>query len=281
MGKKKDEAKTPEAIIANTNEAEAPEVNNTEGTAPEKSDKQTALEGLQELVDEYNDDAELADFKHMKELKEKINEKIAEYNLASETECFAELLKAENPLKAAAEKLRYPAVRVPEEDNKLVIDTDTTKLIDPMRLYRKVKGGIGVNKAWPYMVERLNKTLCARRLIELGIDPSVLKGTYAIRDEALKLEGFLSDEDPATFDLIAANEHLKKNMEMVVAAMVGEYEVPTSLVNYVLSIYSKKKNSASLELIAANHRFMKQYMLEVCHACITGATVTMTYKKAK
>ena len=281
MGKKKDDAKTPEAIIANTNEAEAPEVNNTEEIATEKSDKQTALEGLQELVDEYNDDAELADFKHMKELKEKINEKIAEYNLASETECFAELLKAENPLKAAAEKLRYPAVRVPEEDNKLVIDTDTTKAIDPMRLHRKVKGGIGVDKSWHYMVERLNSSIITRRAIELGIDPETIKSSYAIHDEALKLEGFLSDEDPNAFDLSAANEHLQKNMQKVVAAMVGEYEVPMSLVNYILSIYTKKNNRASLEVAAANHRFMKQYMLEVCHACITGSPVVMTYRKAK
>lgn len=251
--------------------------------ALEMSKKEALLVSLEALVAEYNESAEFKEYKEMQKLSEKISEKISEYNAESEKECFAELKKAENPLLAAAEVLRYKVVKTKvekEEGESTLVTEFATRPIDPLRLHRKLKG-VGADKSWPAYVEELNKTMTIRRCIECGIDPADVKVNYAMSDAAKALDCFLTDDINA-FSLDEANEHTRHNMQIAVKAMIGDGfpEVTKELVNYVMSFYCKKDSKTQLKLVAANHARLGQYILEVCHALITGAGVSVSYKKA-
>ena len=250
-----------------------------------KEKKEFILNELNSLVNKYNEHAEFNEFEEMKKVDVKINDAVDEYIKASKQECFDELLKADKPLKAAAEKLRFNSLRV--KDEKLeeggtirVVDSTVTKLIDPLELHKKAKEGIGENKKWFYFVERLNMILTARRAIELGLDPKTVNDSFAMNEESKKLEGFLVDE--TTLDLNEVVEHLLQNMQKVVEAMIGEgYDVKKEHVNYLLSIFAKKDSKKSLSVSCANHKYMRMYMLEVCNAVITNNKISMNYKTAK
>lgn len=249
--------------------------------------KKVILDELKKYVAEYNDAGDFAEFARMKKLDEQIAEKVSKYTEIREAETFAELLKAENPLKAAAEMLRFQTVKVKDEKLKTggtvrVIDPEATKPIDALKLHNKAVDGIGVDKEWHYMIQRLNLELTARRAIELGLDPKKVRDSYAMDEVAKEFEGFC--EDKATgkgkeLNFKKANENLKANMQKCVDAMIGKgYTVTPQLVNYLLAIFTRKDNAKSLSVTAAKHQYMRQYMLEVCNAVMTGTEITLNYK---
>lgn len=258
-------------------------------TKPERT-KEEVLDKIRDLVADFNDNAEFAMFSAMKKLDEEISVELAAYTDIVEGECFDKLKQGENPLFEAAQTLRFATVAVRDEKQdgggtrRVVQTEDVTKPIDPMKLHNAVKGGIGANKDWPHLVTRLNYELTVRRAIELGIDPQTVRDCYAIKDEAKALEGFLVDDGGKKKELNynEANKRLLANMQRVVDAMIGEgYEVKKTHAAYLLSIFTKKDNARSLSVTAAKDQYMRQYMLEVCHAAINGTEITLNFKKKK
>lgn len=268
----KDEVKTEEA---------AAEAETTEAT----SRKDQLHEEIKELVEKYNEAYGYREYKRMQELDTEIADKVEEYTGISERECFEEILNEENPMKAAAERVRYATIKVRDvtEDKVTtrVVEASSNQ-IDPLKLHKKAKEGIGADKNWHFMIEKLNMLLTCRRAIELGLNPREIKNTYSMSEEACKIEMLMDGTSPDKFDKNAADEILKQDVQKVVNAMLGEgYEVTDVMINYLLMIYQKKNNRKSLSVSCANHRNMRIYLLDICHACVTGNEFSVIYKVKK
>jgi len=250
------------------------------------ADKKSAIyDEISELVNQYNKSAEYSEFKVMKEIDKKIADKVQEYSEVAEAECFAECLKAENPMKAAAEMVRYSTVKVRDvkDDGALtrVIEA-SSKQIDPLRLHKKAKDGIGADKAWFLMIEKLNLLMTCRRAIELGLDPKQVQNTYSMSEEACKIESLLSETDPTKYDKNVADEVLRQDVQKIVDAMLGEgFAVTDVMINYLLMIYTRKDSRKALSVSCANHKYMRTYMLDICHAAVTGNEFYLNYKVKK
>lgn len=257
----------------------------TEGTNVTVDKKQEIYDAIVALVDEYNESADYKEFKVMKEIDKKIADKVQEYSEAAEAECFAEILEAENPMKRAAEVVRYSTVKVRDvkEDGTLtrVIEA-SSKQIDPLRLHKKAKDGIGADKTWFLMIEKLNLLMTCRRAIELGLDPKQVQNSYSMSEEACKIECLLSETDPTKYDKNAADEVLRQDVQKVVDAMLGEgFSVTDVMINYLLMIYTRKDSRKALSVTCANHKYMRTYILDICHAAVTGNEFCLGYKQKK
>lgn len=286
MAKKKQNQIT-ETIIVDTEPSlfDQP-IDTAESEAP-VSEKDQLLAEIRDLAAKFDEHVRFAEFAKQNEVKETIAEKIEKYQKLCEQECFEELKGAEKPLFEAAKKLRYDTYTARPKKDEAGIEhmevAPATAIIDPMRLHKRVEGGIGEDKYWYLMVERINFCLTARRCIELGIDPKRVNDSFAIADEARKLEGFKQEFGGlVSIDQNAANNLLLQDLQKVVDAMIGSgYVVPAKDVLYLLSVFSKKDSRKSLSVTCSNHKYMRQYLLEICHQVITNADITVNFKEAK
>ena len=229
------------------------------------------------LVKEYNDSAEFAEFKRMKKLDEEMKTKVSEYTAYAEAKCFAELKQADNIMVAAAKKMVFDTIAVKDDPND---DGSTTRVIataskpiDPLRLHRKVDGGIGHDKNWWNKVERLNMLFTCEAAKKLGIDPKTVRDNIAMSESSLKVA--LANEKGAT------DKAMKDDIQEVVTAMLGEgYTVPDEALNYLRMAHTKAGREA-MSVVCSQHKGMRNYMLSICHAAITGDSFVLQYKKKK
>lgn len=279
-----------EEVTANETKAvEVAEVaeNATEEVAvvDEFAEKKAALKTkLENLVKKWNEAFEYNE--GTKEIDEDISEALGEYAEVAEKECFKNLQATENSMKAAAERLTFPVLAVQDvrEDKKLVGRNvvSAEKKIDPLRLNNKAKNGVGADKKWPAMIEKLNLLLACRRAIELGLDPAKVRDTFSMSEQAAKIESLLSETDPTKYDKNAADEVLRGDLQKILDAMLGTgYSADARMVQFLLMIYQKKDNKRALSVSCANHRSMAQYCLELCHAAVTGNSYNLKYKVKK
>lgn len=250
-------------------------------TKPQTATKTELVKKLGVLVDKYNDHEHFHEREDASKTKKEIDEVLAEINSICETECFNKLIREDDTMLAAAKMLRFDAkgVKNDKETDKLVV-VDTDKPIDVLKLHKRTPDGIGVDKNWATMIEHLNRSLTIRRAIELGIEIDAVRSSFAMKDEAsIALYEFEKNGKTIPKD---ANKKLKETMQEIVGAMIGnDYIVTDAMVNYILAIFSKKNNRQALSVTCANHRYMRQYMLEICHAAATNAEFTIKYKQRK
>lgn len=208
-------------------------------------------------------------------VEEKISEKVNEYTSHARTIAFEDCVATGDPMLEACKRLTYDTIRAkdePIEDSKLkkkVIE-DIGKPIQLGKLHKFADGGIGQDKNWIYALEQLNYILTAQKAVDLGIDPKDIKDNYYMskisRDYDL-------GKNPAS------NTNLLKTLNSIIAMMVGaDYKAVSHDVNYLKSIYTKKGRKA-LSVTCANHRFMQNYVQEICHRIICGKVYDVDYKK--
>lgn len=246
--------------------------------------KKEIYDELVKLVEKYNKSAEYAEYKTMKELDSDMKEKVDEYTLISWNECVASLAKAENPLVEAAKMLKYKTVRVAdrklEEGGTERVIEEVMKPINPLQLHKKVKGGVGADKTWGLMVQKLNYLLTCRRGIELGLDASEIENSYAMSEQAAKLDGFVFDV--GKYDKNKADEVLKQDLQKVLLAMFGEgVEVTDAMVAYLLMVYTKKGTKKALSVITSTHKALAMHLLDLGHEALTDDTFNLSYKVKK
>lgn len=267
----------------------AKKVNIAEVTAKTKAE---LLEDIKKYVSQWNESAMFSEFKVMKALEKKMSEAVEKYTAECERECFRELEKAENPMYAAAMTLTFKTVKVKEVKKKgadgkptgevEMTTEETVKRIDPYRLHEFVKDGIGADKSWSAKVERLNMLFTAAMAAELNakdksgnpLNPTVIRDTIAMSEEARKIS--LKSEGKAI-----NSKTMLTNLQSVIDAMIGEgYEATPSMVAYLKACHSRAGRE-SLTVVCSNKRTMRQYMLDCCHAAITGNAYVLDYKKSK
>lgn len=273
----------------------------TTTTTPNATDysaeKARLMEEITQKVASYNEAMQLGEFRTMKRLDDELRTAIKDYTSFAEKECFDALLEAKNPMVAAAVILAFPTVKIKDDKDADTgevtrIITDVQKSIDPLRLHKRAKDGIGAVRNWSHMVELFNYALTARQSEQLGIPAAGIRDCYAMSKIARELECFkLTGEgiDPTSDDA------LREDLQTLVDAMLGEgFELEKKIikdangeekeiypdVNYLVTIYSKKGRGA-LEVACANHKYLRLYILGICHKLVTGDGYTVTYKKEK
>lgn len=205
---------------------------------------------------------------------------VGKYTNISRDECFKALKETDDPMLEAVKQLTYPSIRIVDmqgkkdgsELAKTIID-DTEKPIDLLKLHKYVGGdGIGVNKQWPYMVEKLNMLMTAQKAVDLGINPKKINDSYAMSEIS---NGIDLGKTPTS------KTNILKTLQSIIAAMIGEeYKATSHDVNYLLSIYSRKSRKA-LTVSCANHRYMRQYLMEICHRIVLGKVYDVEFKMKK
>jgi hypothetical protein len=148
---------------------------------------------------------------------------------------------------------------------------DVEKKIDLERL-DKFCDGIGADKNWVHLAQKMNFLLTAQKCVDLGVDPHKLNDSYAMSEIAKSID---MGKTPTS------KTNLLRTLQMVVTGMLGEEAKATSHdVNYLLSIYSKKGRKA-LSVSCANHKYFIGYLAEICHRIILGKAYEVEYKAKK
>lgn len=246
-----------------------------------KSEISTKKEELRNYVEEqvkvYNDAVHGGNYGAAHKVDEEIQKSINEYTAIAQSECFDECAAAENPMLEAVKKLSFTIIGV--RDTKKGADkipvrefVERERLIDLLKLHKKVDGGIGEDKNWPYIAEKLNFLLTAQKAVDLEINPKEIHDSYAMSSIARQID---MGKSPTS------KTNILKTLQTVITAMLGESATATQKdVNFLMSVYSRK-NRKALTVTCANHKFFRGYLSEICHRIITDASYQADYQKAK
>lgn len=207
-----------------------------------------------------------------------IQEAIGEYTSIANTIAFEECRSTDDPMLEAVKRLSFTTIAVKDEktegtDATVRIVADKEKQIDLLKL-SKYCGGIGKDQNWPYMIERFNMLLTARKAEELGIDPVSINDSYAMSEIARNID---LGKNPAS------KTKILETLRSIVVAMIGEEygkAANSHDVAFLLSVYSRKSRKA-LTVTCANHKYMRGYMAEICNRIVTGRAYEVEYKRAK
>lgn len=230
------------------------------------------------LCIEYNEAKHDEKMSEMNKAAEKLDEIVSDYAKHASMKCTLECMAAEDgPMMEAVRRLTYPVIKAKETKDEVttievmrVVTQD--KPIDLAKLHKSCNG-IGVDKDWIYAVEKFNMLMTARKCEELGIDPTSVNDSFAMSRIAKQYD---LGKNPAS------KTNILKTMQSIVTMMIGDQYKPVSHdVNYILSIYAKKSNRKALTVSCANHKYMRQYMAEICHRLVTGGHYECEYKKVK
>lgn len=237
--------------------------------------KQELREKAESLCKEYNDKIQNGEFEEAMKIREEMEQVINEYTSKARTECFDEIKATENPIIAAVTRLTYPTIRAKdtkqgEEKVPVTIIEDIERAIDLLKLHKYIEGGIGVDKNWAYTVEKFNFLMTAQKAVDLGVDPKVVNDSYAMSEISRAID---MGKSPTS------KTNILKTLNAVVAAMIGEeYKATSHDVNFLMSIYSRK-NRKALTVSCANHKYMRQYLAEVCHRIVLGKKYEVDFKQ--
>lgn len=211
-------------------------------------------------------------------VRDVIEQTINEHTSIAREECFTALKATDDPMLAAVKQLTFPTIRIVDkkvgEETKIPVSSieDSEKAIDLLKLHKAVEGGIGQNKQWAVMVEKFNFLMTAQKAVDLGIGPKAIHDSYAMSDIARQID---MGKTPTS------KTNLLKTLQAIVTAMVGEeYKATSHDVNFLMSVYSRK-NRKALTVTCANHKYMRQYLMEICHRIVEGKTYAVDYKQIR
>lgn len=246
-----------------------------------RAEKEAKLKELKATVDEkvkaYNEAMQDGKFDEVSKLDTEITDTVNEYTSIVRDMCFEDCAASDDPMMAAVTALSFMTIGVKDTkkgDEKLPVREviEKERQIDLLKLHKFVDGGIGHNKEWAYMVEKFNLLMTCQKAKDLGVDPTAINDSYAMSEIA---KGYDLGKNPAS------KTNLLKTLTAIVQAMVGEEYKPVSHdVNFLLSVYSRKSRKA-LTVTCANHKYMRGYIMEICHRIVTGKTYEVDYKRAR
>lgn len=243
----------------------------------ERKEEMKKLRGeLEVLVLDYNQAFQEGNVEKYGKLDSEITKKVNEYTALAKDNCFDECKAADDPMLEAVKRLTYQTIRAKdtkEGEDKIPVRTieDTEKPIDPLKLHKYCKG-IGKDAQWAQKIEKFNFLMTAKTAEDLGIDPTEIHNSYAMSDVAKNIK---LGKNPTS------NTQMIKTLSGIVAAMIGdEYKPVSHDVSYLKKIYCKK-NRKALKVTCANHKFMRLYIMEICHRIVTNGRYDIDYKKAK
>lgn len=231
-----------------------------------------------------------------------IDKNIDEYNSITQMLCFDECAKSDDPMRSACLLLHYPVIDVKDvivdkesKATKRVVIGDPAdedyvpkyRQIDLLKLDKYVTdrggSGIGVDTKWKYMAEGLNLLFALDCAVEIGKGQEFInemRDCYAIREASRGIDFGVKDPKAGT---PISNTGLLKAVRAVVTAMIGEEDGAKVLSHDVrfLKFATAKKSRKELTLQCSNHKYMRGYLMEICHRVITGGVYEVDFKRAK
>ena len=225
------------------------------------------------IVKTYNGAIQNGRFEESTKADTAMTEKINEYTATVRDMCFEDCKATDDPMLAAVRTLSYVTIGVKDEkkgDDKVPVRTvvDKERAIDLLKL-DKYCGGIGHDKEWMHVAQKMNFLLTCQKARDLGLDPQKVNDSYAMSEIARQFE---MGKNPTS------KTNMLRTLQMVVTAMLGEgYKATSHDVNFLLSVYSRK-NRKALVVSCANHRNFRGYIAEVCHRIVTGKEYELEYK---
>lgn len=249
----------------------------TESTTTKVLTKEELRTKADNLVLAYNNAIQEGNFNDAAKFNTEIEQVVNEYTSISRKECFDELLATDDPMLAAVKRLSFMTIRVKDTkvgDEKIPVRIieDSEKAIDLLKLHKSAENGIGKDSKWAAMVEKLNFLMTAQKAVDLGINPKTINDSYAMSDIARQIS---MGKTPTS------KTNILKTLQMVVTAMIGEeYKAVSHDVNFLMSVYSRK-NRKALTVSCANHKYMRQYMMEICHRIVEGKSYALDYKQIR
>lgn len=229
------------------------------------------------LVLSYNNAVQNGDFNEASKLNDAIEQAVNEYTAIARKECFDELKATKDPMLEAVKRLSFMTIRTKDTkvgDEKIPVRTieDSEKTIDILKLHKECDGGIGKDAKWAAMIEKLNFLMTAQKAVDLGINPKEIHDSYAMGDIARQLD---MGKTPTS------KTNILKTVQIIVTAMIGEeFKATSHDVAFLMSVYSRK-NRKALTVSCANHKYMRQYMMEICHRIVEGKSYALDYKMKK
>lgn len=240
--------------------------------------KQELREKAESLCKDFNDNNQSGKYAEAAAINTEMEEVVNEYTGRVRKEVFDAIAEKENPMMVAIEMLTYPTIRMRdtkqgEEKIPVRLIEDIERPIDLLKLHKHVGGnGIGADKNWAYVIEKLNFLMTAQKAQDLGVNPKSVSDTYAMSEISRAID---MGKTPTS------KTNILKTLNMVVQAMIGEeYKATSHDVNFLMSVYSRK-NRKALTVTCANHKYMRQYMAEICHRIVLGKTYEVDFKQIK
>lgn len=247
-------------------------------TREEATAKKAELrEKAEELVKSYNDAIQSGNYEGAYKANEEIEQTVNEYTSIVRDECFEDCKAAENPMLEAITRLSFVTIGTKDSkkgDEKIPVReiVEKERAIDLLKLHKAVDGGIGADKNWAHIAEKMNFLLTAQKAVDLGINPKEVNDSYAMSEIAKQID---MGKTPTS------KTNLLKTLQTVITAMLGEEVKATSHdVNYLMSVYSRK-NRKALTVTCANHKYFRGYLAEICNHIVTGNSYVVEYKKVK
>ncbi len=228
------------------------------------------------LVKEYNECIQSGKYDLAQKADAKITEKVNEYTGTIRDMVFDDCKCSPDPMLTGVTILRFTTIATKDEkqgEDKIPVRSivEREKPIDLVRLHKHCDG-IGANKEWKHVAQKMNFLLTAQKCKDLGIDPKAVNDSYLMSQTA---KDFDMGKNPAS------NSNLLRTLQIVISAMLGDtYKATSHDVNYLVSIYSKKNNKA-LSLSCANHTHFISYIAEICHRIVVKKNYDVTYKTRK
>lgn len=230
------------------------------------------------LCKEFNDFLQNGNYEGATKVNEEMEQVINEYTSISKQECFDALKAVDDPMLDAVKQLTFPTIKARdtkqgEEKIPVRVIEDTERAIDLLKLYKYIGGdGIGADPKWIYMAEKLNMLLTAQKCQDLGINPKDLYDSYAMSEISREIN---MGKTPTS------KTNILKTLNTVIQAMIGsEYKAVSHDVNFLMSVYSRKGRKA-LTVTCANHKYMRQYLAEICHRIVLGKAYEVEFKAQK
>lgn len=230
-------------------------------------------------------DKENSTQKMIEKAQKAVDEAVDEFNAQSMKNAYEECAKAEDPMLAAIQKLSYPKIGAKPPREKKGSDevakmelVDRAGKIDAYRLHKRVENGIGKEKNWWAMIEKLNQLLTARAgmQLETAIKPEEIKASFAMKDLSRQIKLADGKKDPV------GDSNIKDTLQKVVNAMIGEeYVVEDRDVIFLLNAHSKKDTKAKLTMALQNNANFRITIMEVCNRIAERADYEISFKVEK
>lgn len=235
---------------------------------------------VEALIKDFNEANQEGNYDEAIKADALMTEKIGDYTNIVRNMCFEDCKNSENPMIAAVEKLTFVTIAVKDVDKgegneKLIVremvEGGKERPIDLLKLH-SFCGGIGADKNWMHVVQKMNFLLTAQKAKDLGVDPKSVNDSYSMSEIARQFD---MGKNPTS------NTNMLKTLQMVITAMLGDgYKATSHDVNFLTSIYSKK-NRKALTVSCANHSNFRNYIAEICHRIVTGGRYDVDYKKKR
>lgn len=236
------------------------------------------LSEIEEKITSFNKENQEGSASEARKIQENITELCNEYTSHAKRVCYEDCLATESPMIEAIRLCEYNTigVRINEvgDDKTPVMEKyEPTRKIQLDNFHKSVEGGIGADKNWYLMAQKLNYEMTLRVARKLKKPTAGIVLEYAI-DEKAKAVAFKSKKPTEGKGLLAS-------LNEVIVAMIGDgYEASEVDVEFLLEVYSKKnRKRRTVECAKINH--FVDILKDICRGILYEEEYDMVYPVKK